>query len=68
MEASETPQATVARPQAPPVGELDRICGPYHHVGYGAPAIHQHPHLSADLATDPRQLSRELVGDESVGW
>jgi hypothetical protein len=36
-------------------------------MGYVSPAIHQHSHLSADLAADAGKLSRELVRDESVG-
>jgi len=38
-----------------------------HDVGHRARAVHQHPHLAADLPGQLGELAGEVVGEEPVG-
>ena len=66
VNAAEPPQAPAAGAHAPPVGQLDRAGVPDHHMGDGAPAVHEHTHLAPGLVGDGAEVAREFVADQPL--
>lgn len=67
VDAAQSPETSPPGPQASPVGHLDGVAVPDHHVGYRPAAVDQDADLATDLAADLGQLAGEVVGDETLG-
>ncbi len=66
MNAAQSAKATAAGAQSTPVGEIDRLRRPAHHVGHFAAAIDENSDLAADFETDFREFASEFVANDAL--
>ena len=66
MDATQSAKASETGPQSAPIGKLDRLRSPAHHVGHFAAAIDENSDLAADLETDLREFASEFVADDAL--
>jgi hypothetical protein len=66
MNAAQSAKAAAAGSQSTPIGKIDRLRIPTHHVCHFAAAIDENSDLAADLETDLREFAREFVADDAL--